>query len=56
MRPLAAHGHAGLSRLHARGHDAEKAQHHRTTATTMYRDMAMWFWLERLEKEVASEA
>jgi len=51
MRPLVAHGHAGLWRLYARGDDAAKAQRHRAAAIAMYRDMAMWFWLERLEKE-----
>lgn len=56
MRPLVAHGHAGLARLHAKGHDAEKAQHHRSIALTMYREMAMWFWLERLEAEARSDS
>jgi class 3 adenylate cyclase/tetratricopeptide (TPR) repeat protein len=51
MRPLAAHGHAGLARLHARGPETATGREHRVSAAAMYRDMAMWFWLERLERE-----
>ena len=51
MRPLAAHGHAGLARLHAQGPDPAKARDHLAAATTMYRDMAMWFWLDKLHGE-----
>ena len=54
MWPLAAHCHAGLWRLHARTSESQKAQPHLTAATTMYREMAMRFWLEELEREAAS--
>jgi hypothetical protein len=50
MRPLAAHCHAGLGRLYRRTGDQTKAHEHLTTATTMYREMGMDFWLEKAEK------
>jgi hypothetical protein len=53
MRPLAAHAPAGLSRVYERASDSAKALEHRTTAMTLYRDMAMWFWHERLAAEPA---
>ena len=49
MRPLSAHCHAGLARLYARDRQPEKAAEHWTNALFMYREMAMWFWVERLE-------
>ena len=41
MRPVAAHCYLGLGQLHARRADRDHAVAHLTTATTMYRDMAM---------------
>jgi class 3 adenylate cyclase/tetratricopeptide (TPR) repeat protein len=52
MRPLAAHCHLGLGRLHHRTGQREQAHDHFTTAMTMYRDMDMRFWLEQAEAEV----
>ena len=49
MRPLAAHCHLGLGTLHRRTGDGAKFHEHLTTATTMYREMGMTFWLERAE-------
>jgi tetratricopeptide (TPR) repeat protein len=49
MRPLVAHCHLGLGKLYRRSGDQAKAQEHLTTATTMYREMAMGFWLEKSE-------
>jgi tetratricopeptide (TPR) repeat protein len=49
MRPLAAHCHLGLGKLYRRMGDAVKAQEHLTTASTMYREMGMTFWLEKAE-------
>jgi tetratricopeptide (TPR) repeat protein len=46
MRPLVAHCHLGLGARTAR---AEQAEEHLTTAATMYRQMAMPFWLEKAE-------
>ncbi len=56
MRPLAAHCHAGLARLLIRAVEPEKARQHRATAATMYREMAMRFWLVQLERESESPA
>jgi hypothetical protein len=50
MRPLVAHCHLGLGKLYQRTGDRAKAHEHLTTATTMYRDMNMGFWLEKAEK------
>jgi hypothetical protein len=49
MRPLVAHCHLGLGRLYRRTGDGTKAQQHLLTATTMYREMDMRFWLEKAE-------
>jgi class 3 adenylate cyclase/tetratricopeptide (TPR) repeat protein len=53
MRPLVAHCHLGLGKLSRRTSKREQAQEHLTTATTMYREMDMRFWLEQAEKEGA---
>jgi class 3 adenylate cyclase/tetratricopeptide (TPR) repeat protein len=53
MRPLVAHCHLGLGKLYRRTGTREQAQEHLTTATTMYREMDMRFWLERAEAELA---
>ncbi|HEV2056519.1 MAG TPA: AAA family ATPase, partial [Methylomirabilota bacterium] len=52
MRPLVAHCHLGLGKLHRRTGKREQAQEHFTTATTMYREMDMRFWLEQAEAEL----
>jgi len=46
MRPLVAHCHLGLGKLHRRTGPRAKAEEHLTTAVTMYREMGMTFWLE----------
>ena len=52
MRVLAPHCHFDLGKLSLRtGHRAE-AREHLTTATTMYREMDMRFWLEQAEAEL----
>jgi hypothetical protein len=51
MRPLVAHCHLGLGKLSRRTGTREQAQEHLATATTMYREMDMPFWLERAETE-----
>src|SRR5215467_14535903 len=50
MRPTVAHCHLGLGKLFARTGKREQAQEHLTTATTMYRDMGMTYWLEQAEQ------
>jgi tetratricopeptide (TPR) repeat protein len=52
MRPLVAHCHRGLGTLFGRTVSRELADEHLTTATAMYREMGMTFWLERAEPEV----
>ena len=53
MRPLVAHCHLGLGKLHRRmGKRQQKAQAHVTTATMMYREMGMTYWLEQAETEL----
>ena len=49
MRPLVAHCHLGLGKLCRRTGEREQAREHLTTATTMYREMGMGFWLEKAE-------
>ena len=52
MRPLVAHCHLGLGKLYRRTGDQAKAEEHLTTATTMYREMGMTFWLEKADAEL----
>jgi len=52
MRPLVAHCHLGLGRLSRRTGDRTKAEEHLATATTMYREMDMRFWLAQAEAEL----
>jgi hypothetical protein len=54
MRPLVAHCHLGLGKLYRRTDRPEQAQEHLATATTMYRDMGMTYWLEKAEAEMAA--
>jgi class 3 adenylate cyclase/tetratricopeptide (TPR) repeat protein len=49
MRPLVAHCHLGLGKLCARTGKREEAREYLTTATTMYREMDMPFWLQEAE-------
>jgi tetratricopeptide (TPR) repeat protein len=52
MRPLVAHCHLGLGKLYRRTGKREQAQEHLTTATTMYREMGMTYWLEQADTEM----
>jgi hypothetical protein len=52
MRPLVAHCHLGLGELYRRTGKREQAQEHLTTATTMYREMGMTYWMEQAEAQV----
>jgi len=53
MRPLVAHCHLGLGKLYQRTDKREQAREHLATATAMYRDMGMTYWLEKAEAEMA---
>jgi tetratricopeptide (TPR) repeat protein len=51
-RPLLAHCHTGLARLYGNTEKREQAKQHLETATTMYRDMGMTYWLEKAGAEM----
>jgi class 3 adenylate cyclase/tetratricopeptide (TPR) repeat protein len=51
MRPLLARCHLGLGRLARVGGDAPGTAKHLETATALFREMNMTFWLERLERD-----
>jgi tetratricopeptide (TPR) repeat protein len=53
IRPLAAQCHLGLGKLYRRVGKRQESQKHLTTATTMYREMDMSFWLEQAAVEMA---
>jgi tetratricopeptide (TPR) repeat protein len=52
MRPLVTHCHLGLGKLYRRTDKREQAREHLATATTMYREMGMTYWLEKAEAEM----
>jgi hypothetical protein len=52
MRPLLAHCHFGLGRRYRRRYKREQAQAHLTSATAMYGQMEMRFWLEQAQAEL----
>jgi len=52
MRPLIAHCHHGLGQLYCRAGKRQKAHEYLRTATTMYREMGMGFWLRMVEMEM----
>ena len=52
MRPLVAHCHLGLGKLYRSTGRWPQAQEHLTTATTLFREMDMRFWLEQAESEL----
>jgi tetratricopeptide (TPR) repeat protein len=54
MRPLVAHCHLGLGKLYHRTDKREQAQEHLATATTMYREMGMTYWLEKADAEMTN--
>jgi class 3 adenylate cyclase/tetratricopeptide (TPR) repeat protein len=56
MRPVVAHCHLGLGRLYHRSGESEPSGQHLDTATAMYRDMDMGFWLERTQAEMNQPA
>jgi hypothetical protein len=45
------HCHLGLDKLYRRAGTRERAQEHIATATTMYREIGMQFWLEQADTE-----
>jgi hypothetical protein len=55
LHPLAAQCHAGLGTPYRTMGKRDEAHEHLTTATTMYREMDMWFWLEKAEAALAGD-
>jgi tetratricopeptide (TPR) repeat protein len=53
MRPLQAHCHRGLGSLYARTGHPEPARAELSAAITLYRAMAMTFWLPQTEAVLA---
>jgi hypothetical protein len=51
MRPLVAQCHFGLGKFSRRTDKREQAREHLATATTMYCEMDMTYWLEKAEAE-----
>jgi hypothetical protein len=49
---LATHSHLGLGKLYRRTGKRAQAHEHLTTATTMYREMDVRFYLEQAEAEM----
>ena len=49
---IVAHCHLGLGKLYLRTGKREQAQEHLATATTMYREMGMTYWLKQAEAPV----
>jgi hypothetical protein len=47
MRPLVAHCHLGLGKLHQSAGKEHEAKGHLATAATIYREMGMAFWLAK---------
>ena len=51
MRPLIARCNLGRGRLYRRTSNPQQAQEYLAIATTIYREMAMRFWLEKADAE-----
>jgi tetratricopeptide (TPR) repeat protein len=51
-RPFVAHCHFGYGKLYRRTGSRTRARKHFATATAMYRDMGMTYWLEQAEAEM----
>ena len=51
-RPLVAHCHLGLGKVYRRTGKRELAREQLTSATMMYREMGMTYWLAKAEAEL----
>jgi hypothetical protein len=54
MRPVAAHCHRGLGKLYRLVGKQHEAGQYLATATTMYREMGMAYWLDKAEAEMVN--
>ena len=52
LRPLMAHCHLGLGALSRRAGTRQEARDHLTMAVTMFGEMDMRYWRERVETEL----
>ena len=52
MQPLVARCHLNLAQLHRRAGQRDRAHSHLATAVSMFRDMAMPYWLDQAQSEV----
>jgi hypothetical protein len=52
MAPLVARCHLDLGKLYGRAEERQQALEHLTAATTMYREMSMQFWPEKVERQM----
>jgi tetratricopeptide (TPR) repeat protein len=48
MRPLIAHCHLGLGKLYQKTGKHDQSREHLSSATTMYREMDMRYWLDQV--------
>ena len=51
MRPRVAHCHLGLGKLYRGIGKRMSSDEHFATATSMYRELGMTYWLEKAERE-----
>jgi class 3 adenylate cyclase/tetratricopeptide (TPR) repeat protein len=54
MRPLVAHCHLGLGKLYRRKGDQTRGEEHLTSATTMYREMDMGFFVAQADAVIST--
>jgi class 3 adenylate cyclase/tetratricopeptide (TPR) repeat protein len=54
LRPLIADCHLGLAKLYRDAGARDQCHVHATSATTMYRELGMTFWLDRAQTELAT--
>ena len=52
MRPLVAHCHLGLAKMHRLSGKREQAHEHLTITSAMYREMNMTYWVEQATAEM----
>ena len=51
MRPLVAHCHLGVGKLYRRTGKRIESDEHFATATSVYREMEMTYWMEMVEED-----
>jgi len=54
MRPLIAHCHAGQAKLYRRTGKRIESDEYFAAATSMYREMGMTYWLEKLQQDLTA--